>query len=86
MHKFNLLFIFLFTSLLAQASGGRFEFTEDARSAYDKATSLRLEEARSELERIKTNDPENLIAYHIENYIDLFTIFINEDEKEFERG
>lgn len=85
MHKIILLFSLLLFSLVAQAGGGRFEFTVEARSAYDKATSLRLNEARAELEAIKINDPENLIAYHIENYIDLFTIFINEDEKEFDR-
>ncbi len=85
MHRIILLFTFLFISLVVQATGGRFEFTPAARAAYDKVTSLRLEEARAELELIKTNDPENLIAYHIENYIDLFTIFINEDEQEFDR-
>jgi len=85
MHKNILLFAFLLTSFFAQATGGRFEFTPEARSAYDKVTSLRLTEARKELANIMANDPDNLIAYHIENYIDLFTIFINEDEQEFDR-
>ncbi len=84
MQKTGILFFFLLISVLVQADG-RFEFTPAARSAYDKVTSLRLEEARLEIGRMKVDDPDNLIAYHIENYIDLFTIFINEDEKEFDQ-
>jgi predicted Zn-dependent protease len=37
------------------------------------------------LNDIKSEDPENLIVHHIENYIDFFTIFINENEADFEK-
>ncbi|MFK7808194.1 MAG: tol-pal system YbgF family protein [Saprospiraceae bacterium] len=64
---------------------GQFEFTSDARSAYDLATQLRLDEARQKVNQLKISEPNNLSAYYIENYIDFFTIFINEDKKEFQR-
>lgn len=34
---------------------------------------------------MKVGDPDNLIPYYIENYIDFFTILINEDYDEFKR-
>jgi hypothetical protein len=64
---------------------GRFEFTPELRSAYDLATRLRLQEAKTKIAQQKIIDPNNLTTYYIENYIDFFTIFINEDKKEFQR-
>lgn len=63
----------------------RYEWTPLAKSAYKNVISLRFNEAYSQLARIKINDPENLIAYHIENYIDFFRVYINENETEFRR-
>lgn len=61
----------------------RFEFTPKIKKAYDCALSLRFNEARTAILQIKLEDPENLMVYYIENYIDFFTIFINEDFNEF---
>lgn len=78
--------IFLLVAILPSCiAQGRFEFTPAIRIAYDKTTSLKLEEARTMIDVIKTDDPTNLSIYHIENYIDFFTIFINEDKKEFDQ-
>lgn len=78
-----ILFIFLLANPI-QATG-RFDFSAEAREAYDLATQLRLTEAKAKVAQIKITDPDNLTAYYIENYIDFFTIFINEDKKEFQR-
>lgn len=44
---------------------------------------LRLEEAAQLIRKIKREDSENLIVYHLENYIDFFRVFIGENKKEF---
>ncbi len=65
-------------------AANRFEFTPKVKKAYDCALSLRFAEARLTILQIKLEDPENLIVYYVENYIDFFTVFINEDKEEFE--
>ena len=80
--SFLLIFPFLFLlSLSVQAS--HFEFTPAAKTAYQKALHLRFTEARQMIAQIKVDDPDNLIVYQIENYIDFFTVFLNENKKEF---
>ena len=73
-------FLFFYTPSI-QAS--HFEFTPAAKAAYQKALHLRFTEARQMVAQIKIDDPENLIVYQIENYIDFFTVFLNENKKEF---
>lgn len=46
---------------------------------------LRLEESRSLCQQLAQQEPQNLIRHHIENYVDFFTVFLNEDRQEFER-
>lgn len=82
--KFFLVGIFISIALFVRATP-YFEYTPEAKQAYQKALSLRFEEARHILDWIKTNEPDNRVVYHIENYIDFFTIFINEEEEEFKR-
>ena len=62
-----------------------YTISEDIGKAYDAVMSLRFVEAQAVLDDIKVNDPENLMVYHIENYIDFLTVFINEDKAELER-
>ena len=81
---YTLFLLILFTSQLAIAEK-RFEFTPEATEAYKKVMSLRFDEARLDIAQIKYNDPDNQIVYFIENYIDFFSVFINEDKSEFRR-
>lgn len=81
------LFIFVIIGLfqcVSALAAPRFEYTPEAQQAYEKVMSLRFDETRIILDWIKINDPENLIVYHVENYIDFFTVFINEESAEFE--
>ena len=83
-HRLFLIAVFLLcTSSTQLFATNNFEFTPKVQKAYDYALSLRFQEARSTILQIKLEDPENLIVYYIENYIDFFTVFINEDEEEF---
>jgi tetratricopeptide (TPR) repeat protein len=65
--------------------GYYFEYSPLITEAYNKIISLKLEEGLMLIDSIKRVEPNNLSVYHIENYIDFLTIFINEDVKEFER-
>lgn len=62
-----------------------YNITPEVKSAYNAVMNLRFDEAQTLLDNIKKTDPENLMVYHIENYIDFFTIFINEDKEELEQ-
>ena len=64
-------------------SEAAFDLTEDVRKAYQLTIELRLDEARQLCSEIHTKDPNNLLALYIEDYIDFFTILINEDEEEY---
>lgn len=81
--KYSFTICFLLTSVyFAQA---RFEFTPTARSAYEQALSLRLDEARLTLAHLKRTDADNLIAYHIENYLDFLVLYLNQNEADYKR-
>lgn len=77
------LWIILLNLPLHVAAGPHYTWTDQARQAYEKAIQLRFTEARSLLDGLKKEDPSNLVRLHIENYIDFFTVFINEDYAEF---
>ncbi len=64
---------------------GHFTWTPELINAYHLTTSLRFEQAEISLSKIKTGDPDNLMRLHVENYLDFFRIYINEDENEFDR-
>lgn len=67
------------------AAQARFEFTRTAVEAYEQALSLRLEDARLTLAQLKRNDADNLIAYHIENYLDFLVLYLNQNEADYKR-
>jgi len=82
------LYFLLFTIFLSAQIGiaeKRFEFTPQATVAYQKVMSLRFDEARLDIAQIKHSDPDNQIVYFIENYIDFFSVFINENKSEFKK-
>ncbi len=63
----------------------RFEWTPALRTAYDKTLSLRFVEAEADLATIRRNDPDNLLILHVENYLDFFHVYINEEVTEFKK-
>jgi len=64
---------------------GRFEYTPELQNIYQDILELKLEKAKKALTELKKSDPNNLSQVHIENYIDFYTVFINEDREEFKR-
>lgn len=82
-------FIYLLICLFAIPQLGKatpyFEYSTSAKHAYDLVINLRLDDAEDAVDRLKTEEPDNLIAYHIEDYIDFFKIFITEDKSLFKK-
>lgn len=82
----NRIVLFLFLCFTSPSFGqGYFESNASIAEAYKLVSTLQFDSAREKIEEIKTKEPDNLLVYHIENYIDFFTIFINENEDEFRR-
>jgi len=59
--------------------------SQDAQKAYTSILSLRFEEATVLLNKIRKDDPQNRIVDLLENYIDFFTLVIQEDKADFQR-
>lgn len=78
----SLLALFSITDVAGQ---GYFELTPEVVSAYESVSRLRLEEAKVKIAAVKKSDPNNLLIYLVENYIDFFTLFINEEEEVYNR-
>ncbi|MEM7102524.1 MAG: hypothetical protein AAF502_05265 [Bacteroidota bacterium] len=78
-----LLFLMLFSTIAFGQK--RYEFTPNVRDAYEKVFSLRFDEAANILSLEKKIDPDNITIYFVEDYLDFFRVFINEDFAEFER-
>lgn len=79
-----LLLLLVCFSKVSIAGTPYFEFTDNAQKAYKSVLSLKFDEARTLLEKERIARPDNLITDFVENYIDFFTVFINEDKSEFE--
>ena len=84
LYKLIITYVLLLSSLLLSAQY-RFEITPDIEEAYGYAMSLRKAEALEKITFIKASDPNNLMVLHVENYLDFFEIFINEDEDQFDK-
>jgi tetratricopeptide (TPR) repeat protein len=61
----------------------QFDFNTGCRKAYDEIIRLKLSTGQGILEAEKKAHPTNLIPYFLENYIDFFTLFFNEDPAEY---
>lgn len=77
---------FLLLSIYASASGQKaFEFNERCKQAYSAITQFRFEKGQVLLNQEKQLNPNNLIPVFLENYIDFFVLFFNEDPSEYKK-
>ena len=74
--------IFLLIGLHAQAT---FEWNENCQKAYTEIIHLKFKHGKKLLEIEKQQNPQNLLPYFIENYIDFLTIQIGEEQRDFNR-
>lgn len=75
-------YIVLFSSTIGSAQSG-WNMSEPIKEAYQLATSLRIEQSQQKIRAIKLQDPNNVLVYYIENYIDFFTVFIKEEKSAY---
>lgn len=59
---------------------GYFEYTPKAKVAYENIMSLRFQKATQQIKQIKQSEPDNLIVHHLESYIDLLKVYLDESE------
>ena len=69
------------TGICAQKA---FDFNAPCKNAYQEIIRLRLNAGQALLDEEKKNHPENLIPYFLENYIDFFVLYFNEDPLEYQ--
>lgn len=81
-HSFLLLLTFISLRAMSQT---HYTMTDDMRQAYELAMSLRHDEAKEAIAHIQASDPDNLLRLHVENYLDFFTIFIQEEKSTFKQ-
>ena len=86
--SFFISFLFFSLSFLPHARAQvyyPYDFNAECRRAYDEIIKLRLHTGKQILEAEKKAHPRNLIPYLLDNYIDFFTLFFNQDPEEFKR-
>ena len=72
---FSLLFCIAFFTVKA---GKVYDFNATCQQAYKEITSLRLASGEKLIAQAKAENPDNLIPYFLNSYIDFFILFFNE--------
>jgi tetratricopeptide (TPR) repeat protein len=80
--KRMLTFVFVLMSTLSQAEGV-YEFNTTCQQAYQEITRLKLANGQALINKAKLQNPNNLIPVSLENYIDFFNLFFNEDPAQY---
>jgi hypothetical protein len=78
-----MVFFFFFTPYDYLIANNYFEINSGIERAYKTIHQLRLNEGQRILDSLKRSEPRNMMVYFIEDYIDFYRIFINEDFSEF---
>ncbi|MCH8903056.1 MAG: tetratricopeptide repeat protein [Bacteroidetes bacterium] len=68
---------------IAEAPSGNFDFNVNCRNAYDAILQLKIKEGRRLIKREKKNNPDNIVPFFLENYIDFLLINVNNNYEEF---
>ncbi|MBX7227768.1 MAG: tetratricopeptide repeat protein [Chitinophagales bacterium] len=83
MRKSLCLFIAIFAIAIQLNAAYKYDYNKNCQSAYQAIFKLKFQEGKTLLDAEKKANPSNLMPYFIENYIDFFTLYIGEDEKQF---
>jgi len=83
MQKISLVFFLVFTVNLAFGQY-YYDFHQNCEKSYSAILSLKFEEGKKLIEQEKTTHPNNNIPYLLENYIYFLTVFISEEEQQFD--
>jgi tetratricopeptide (TPR) repeat protein len=80
----NVLFVLLIFPCFCYGQK-HFDFNSNCQQAYRAIVQLKLDPAGRILAAERKRDPDNLIPVFLENYIDFFILFFNEDPVEYQR-
>ncbi|NET31313.1 MAG: tetratricopeptide repeat protein [Cyanothece sp. SIO1E1] len=81
----RLLLLYLFCLPCILPAQGYFEYNEQCETVYKAITSLQFSKAYEGIASLKFKSPDNLIVHHLENYLDFFYLYVNGDQKSFDR-
>ncbi len=80
----KIVFLFLLAIFHSGAYAEKvYEFNSTCQQAYGEITELKLNNGIALIEKAKKENPDNLIPYVLESYVDFFTLFFNEDPAEY---
>ena len=74
--------VFLFFSVVLKAEKV-YEFNSTCQQAYQEIIKLKINNGIALIEKAKQQNPNNLIPIFLENYVDLVSLFFNEDAAEY---
>lgn len=83
MQKWYLYIRLLFVSCSTVHGQQVLEVSPNIRQLYSMTANLELDEAIAFADSIKKVEPDNMMVYHMEHYIDFYEIFITEDDDLF---
>jgi len=78
-------FFFFISTKFELKAQNYFKVTPGIELAYKNISDLKIQRAQDILDSLKIVESQNMLVYHIENYIDFYKIFIHEDYNEFIR-
>ena len=82
----KIIFLFLFAIISEDNfSQKTFDFNSNCQQAYNEIMKLKLDSGQRILNKEKQINPNNLIPFFLENYIDFFILFFNEDKVELKK-
>lgn len=81
----RLLLLYLVCLPFILPAQGYFEYDAQSKAVYKAITSLQFSKAYEGIASLKFKSPDNLIVHHLENYLDFFYLYVNGDQKSFDR-
>ena len=85
MRKYFFLGLWMSVAVVAVEAESRLEFSTQAASVYESALSLRLDEARLQLQAMRNSEGDNAMQHLLANYIDILHIYATDDPALYER-
>ena len=82
MRKHIAFLLFILATTTSQAEKV-YEFNSTCQQAYQEIQKLKINNGIALIEKAKQQNPDNLIPFYLENYIDLVYLFFNEDAEEY---
>lgn len=82
---FLYILLLLAGSVMRVQAQKEFDFNPSCRQAYREIIQLKLASGQQLLDAEKQAHPDNLVPYFLENYIDFFILFFNEDPSEYRK-